>query len=153
MVNEREAASGETKSASSATSRRKVKLQILLGFLILLSGVIIGAGGTVILLRGRIIWRSPHRPKTTAEGIAKRIGDSYELSESQVRQVEAIVAKRLQAKQAMRQEMDERSASADDELLVEMRYVLSAEQFESWAREFRARRDRHRKHKGRTHGS
>ena len=71
-----------------------------------------------------------------------------------MRQVEALVAKRLQGKQTMQQEMDKRSVAADDELVAEMRTVLSAEQFKSWEQDFRARRDRHRERKEHNkHGS
>ena len=44
MVNEREVDSGDVPGASSVRRRRKVKLQMLLGVLILLSGIVIGAG-------------------------------------------------------------------------------------------------------------
>ncbi|HUT29540.1 MAG TPA: hypothetical protein VMX13_07105 [Sedimentisphaerales bacterium] len=123
--------------------RTGIIIQILVATVIFLSGVIAGSTGTVVYLKNKGILRPP-RPhyRITASEIAAEIGSDYDLSDSQIKQVEQIFEKAGQSLETLRQEFEEKMETGKRQIRTEMKQVLSPEQFERWQQDFNARHGR-----------
>ena len=126
---------------------KRIITQIFVATIIFLSGVITGAGGTVILLKSRGILRPqrpPRPPRMMASDIAKEIGAEYGLTDEQIEQVEQVFEKAGQSLETMRQDFNERMETGKQEIITGMKAILSPDKFEKWQEDFNARHDRRR---------
>ena len=121
---------------------------LLLGAVILLSGIAIGTGGTW-LLRPR--GRRPGPPPAVGAEIAARIAERCDLSDEQAEQVAGIIDRRLDELHAIGDEMATRVAVVHDALRDDMKQILTAEQFETWNTEFDRVRSRLQRFRSRHH--
>ena len=108
---------------------------ILVGLVIVASGVVIGAGATVLVVRNRLI-APPLPDEQQARAIAADLRRRYALTEDQARRVQDIMARRMAAVEAIRQESHEKTTAEHDKLRVEMKEVLTPDQFQQWEDHF-----------------
>jgi len=150
---------GETAEASGHLARRTSRQQqtwvtVLLGVVILLSGVAIGLGVGMLWLP-----KSPsdaHRPPAmVATDIARDMAKEFGLGEEQTARIREIHAKRLEAMDKIRRETVEKVLAEHDTLREQLKAELTPEQFERWDKRFVEAQKRgrfHRRGRGRGPG-
>ncbi len=137
MVEEKKNAKPVEVPRSGLRNGRWTALLVLLGAVILLCGLVIGSSGTVLVFRDKITRGGP--PFHEAGFMARQIQNTYGLSKEQARKVEDIFSNSLQAMQKIREENERKLAETRDEMLSEMKKVLTAEQYARWRAEFETR--------------
>jgi hypothetical protein len=126
---------------------RQIVAQTIMGGLILLSGVAIGTGGTVLVLKDRIIWRLPPRPpgRPDPNTIVDGWKAKYGLNEEQAQRVKEIFTRRFEAHRAQFAEMVEKAQAEREGFAAAIKEVLTPEQYEAWERDFKERGERYRR--------
>ncbi|MFW6157730.1 MAG: hypothetical protein ACOC8E_00060 [Planctomycetota bacterium] len=129
---------------------------LLLGAVILLSGMALGVGG--VLLFGPRREPAGPPPQGAAARIAARIADRCDLSDQQAADVRAAVERRLDELRAVGRDTAGRVDQIHQALCTDMKRILTSDQFEKWdasfdrvrrrVKQFHRPRDRH----GPTHG-
>jgi hypothetical protein len=116
-----------------AQARSRVWPEVLLGLVILLCGIVIGAGGTVLVGR---IFLVPGQPDRTSREIARHMSQRLDLTPDQQRQVRQIVRRHIervtQIRESGRQEAEKELALMRDDVAK----VLTPEQAQAWRTEF-----------------
>jgi uncharacterized membrane protein len=116
-----------------APPRSRVWPEVLLGLVILLCGIIIGAGGTVLVGR---VFLVPGQPDRTSREIARHVSQRLDLSPDQQKQVRQIVRQHIervnQIRESGRQEAEKELALMRDDVAK----VLTPEQAQAWRTEF-----------------
>ena len=125
---------------SKKNYRKRIIVQVFVAITIFVSGAIVGSGGTICLLKNKGILRPP---RFSSLEISKKIGAKYSLAEAQIEQVEQIFEKADQSLRALRHDLEGKMEAASQQIVAEMKLVLSSEQFEPWKIEFEARHKRH----------
>jgi hypothetical protein len=123
--------------------RRQTIIQTLVAIAIFISGIIVGGAGTIFGLKGRGLLHPSAPP--TAKHIANEIGSDYDLTQQQIKQVEAVFEKGGQFIAALRQDFDSKIEIGKETILNEMKTVLPPEKYEQWKQDFNARHHRHPK--------
>jgi uncharacterized protein YneF (UPF0154 family) len=144
MVDEKKVPELNEHSWKSQPRRRQIILQIIVGVIIFISGIVVGSGGTVALLKNRVIWIHRH-PRIEAAHIAKEIASQYGLKDEQTQRVEQIFNSRFQTRTTIRQEYEAKMETENQKLVAEMKEILSPEQFQRWNKDFEARHEQHKK--------
>ncbi len=121
---------------------KQITLWIICAVVILISGIAIGTGTTMLLIKHRIIWIG--HPHKDAAAIAKKISEKYKLSQQQTTAVEAIFEEAFQRKQLQREEMRKKRDEEAQILIAEMKDILTPQQFERWDKDFQAMKDRYK---------
>jgi hypothetical protein len=119
---------------------KQMFLRIVSAAVILASGIIIGAGGTILLVKQRVIWVG-HKHKDAAD-ITKEISEKYGLNQQQTKQVEQIIAKAFKKKKSYDEEIDQKRDADTQIIIAEMNDVLTPAQFELWNKDFQAMREK-----------
>ncbi len=136
------------------TKLSSLRLQIVVAFIIFISGTLVGFGVTTVILQNK--WDRTHRrPRFNAHEIAKDIGSKYELNDEQMQQVEEIFSKRVEAKRTLMTELREKMETEAQQVIADMNDILTPAQFEKWKKDFENKikrgpehfGPRHRKHK------
>jgi hypothetical protein len=125
--------------------RRRICLQIIIAASILFSGIVIGAGGTILLLKDKMIWKGHHGAKKTVDDIVEELRSEYNLTEEQTSKVKGIHTRAWEARETLRQDIEQKVAEEHERLIAEMKEALSPEQFEQWERDLRERMERFQK--------
>jgi hypothetical protein len=123
------------------TPRRKRWRGVLLGVVILVCGIVIGAGGTVIVVH-RALSHAIHHPEEASERASQRLRRKLDLTEEQTARVKSIIAARQQKIQALRRQWQ---PLVEDELLglrEDVAAVLEPEKAKRWRERFNGLRDR-----------
>jgi transcriptional regulator of heat shock response len=120
---------------------KQVLLRIICAVIILISGIAIGAGGTILLAKHRVIWIG-HPHKKDAAAITKKISTKYGLTQEQTKQVEQILNKAFQQRELHNKEMDKKRDADTQIIIAEMNDVLTPAQFERWNKDFQAMREK-----------
>ncbi len=123
---------------------RQILVQIIVGSIILVSGIIIGSGGTILLAKHKVIWIS-HRHKADPASIAKKISSRYGLDDRQTRQVEDIFREGFQRKELIYKQMSAKMDARRQVLVAKMKEVLSPAQFEKWHKDLQIRMEKRKK--------
>jgi len=122
---------------------KRALLWIICAAVILISGIVIGVGGTILLVRHRVIWVGhPHKDATA---IAKDISKKYGLNEQQAKQVEDIFNRAFEQKRLQWEEREKQHEQEAQLLIAEMNDVLNREQFDRWNRDFQELREKFKK--------
>lgn len=108
---------------------------ILLGSLILVCGIVIGVGGTILAGR-HIMMRFMHHPENLPGRITARIQRTLRLSEDQTQKVGVIVARHAKVIQKLRQEIHPRVTEQLDQLREEVAAELNPRQQAEWRKRF-----------------
>lgn len=131
--------------------RRQVMAQIIVGVVILVSGMAIGVGGTLVVLKDRFIWRFPPRrperpdPNRIAGMITGDWTEKYDLTEEQTQKVKELFATEFQTRRARVEKMMEADRADREQFAQAMKEILTPEQFERWEHDFRERGERYRR--------
>ena len=121
--------------------RQRTWPTMLLGAVILLCGIVIGAGATVLWFKDREPRRTFGKPPGST-AMAQHVQKVCDLTEEQTQKVEEIFGKHLREMMAMRHELQPKMASLHEQLRTDMKEVLTPEQFEKWHARFEAARKR-----------
>ncbi len=125
-------------------SRRQLLTQVVVAGVILVSGIGIGAGGTILTLKDRIVWhipspppdRPPNRGPDGGGGIVEMLRTKYSLSDEQVEKVRALFAARLEQTRTRRKQLNDAEDAERKQLIEDMKPILTTEQFEQWSTDY-----------------
>jgi EF hand len=139
---------------TSTKPHRKTRPVLLLGAVLLVSGIVIGAGGAMLLMHNRPARRG-YRSFNSSD-IAARIAKECGLDEAKTKEVEAVVERNMTDLKAIRQDVSKRMSVVHERLRADLKQVLTPEQYEKWNKHFekmrksfgmrRRRGGRHSKH-------
>ncbi len=122
-------------------NRRQIISEVTIAAVILISGIGIGTGGTVLALRDRIIWhtRSRHpddggRPKPP--NIIERWRADYALTDDQARQAQAAFDKSMETTHTFFVELDQKHKEEQKNFAAAMESILTPEQYQKWYHDF-----------------
>ncbi|MBN1788422.1 MAG: hypothetical protein JW806_08515 [Sedimentisphaerales bacterium] len=122
---------------------KKTAVWIICAAVILFSGMAIGAGATVLMVKHRIIHISRHK-HTDAAMIAEKISVKYGLNQQQKTAVEGIFEAALERKERRR---ELRRIQRDQEAQIinnAMKDVLTEQQFAQWDKDFQEKRNKYK---------
>lgn len=114
---------------------------VLLGFLILVCGMVIGGGLTTRILWKRVESNILH-PRLIPERIVEHMESSLDLSPEQTEQIREIFARSFERFDELRVEMEPLVKAELDSIREEVAAVLTPEQLEKWNRRFDRMRKR-----------
>jgi hypothetical protein len=137
MVNEPSTSNPPSGKKRVSHRRKQIYLQIIVGIIILSCGIVIGSGATLLHLKDRMIMRGPRPPLNS---IVEDIRARYDLTEEQSAQAEDILRKRQETMHTLFGEFREKIEAEFQELSMEMKEILSPEQYERWEHDFKTRR-------------
>ena len=119
--------------------RKQIYLQIIAGIIILVCGVVIGSGITLLRLKDKMIMRGPRPP---LPAIIEDIQGRYDLTREQVEKVEGVLGKRRETMHSLFEEFRQKTEAEFQKISIEMKEILSPEQYERWEKDFKFRRER-----------
>jgi hypothetical protein len=119
-------------------TRRQVLMQVLIGVVILISGMGIGTGGTILVLRDRIIWRFPQPPdrRPGPPDIVKMWQTDYGLTDDQVSQARQVLATSMATTQTFWKELQQKEQAERQKFAESMKDILTPEQYQKWENDF-----------------
>ena len=112
-------------------------VMVLVGAIIVASGVVIGAGATVLILKNCLV-TAPAAGAPAAAAIADDLRSRYDLTAEQAARVRQIMAERMEAIEAIRSAAHEKMRAEHEKLRAEMKTVLTPEQYARWSEHFDA---------------
>lgn len=130
-------------------TRQQIIAQVFVSAVILVSGVVIGSGGTILALRDRIlpartptvIEQDPNNRNPRAEGPAHEIVEkwtvTYGLTETQAQQAKETLINQFMAIHALWTKLQVAEQTEREKLAVAMKGILTEEQFARWDADFR----------------
>jgi len=146
-------------------SRRQLMMQSIVAGVILVSGVGIGAGGSILAFKGRIVprvrWMPVDPPGPEPNFIVARWKEDYGLSDKQAQQVKDILIKQFTALRTLRQTLFQAEQAEREKSAASMKKVLNPEQYVKWDQDMKERAERFERmrargprgdHKGPPHG-
>ncbi len=146
-------------------SRRQLLMQSCVAGVILVSGVGIGAGGSILAFKGRIVpkvrWMPVEPPGPEPNAIAARWKEDYGLTDKQAHQVKDILTKQFTDLRNLRQTLFQAEQTEREKSAGSMKKVLNPEQYAKWDQDMKERAARFERmrargprgdHKGPPHG-
>jgi hypothetical protein len=121
--------------AASPRRRRRVLVMVAFGMVILISGIAIGSGGTVIWMHHRMM-RAFHDPDRMEAELAARIRSELDLTDEQTARVEQVLKERRKAMDKLHEEMSPKFEAERERLRTEVAAVLNSEQARKWNEDF-----------------
>ncbi|MCX5633018.1 MAG: hypothetical protein NTW93_05025 [Phycisphaerae bacterium] len=121
---------------------KQILLRIISAAVILASGLVIGAGGTILLVKQRVIWIG-HKHKDAAD-ITKEMSEKYGLNQQQTKQVAEIFNKAFEQRKLDDEEMDKKRDADTQIIIAEMNDVLTPGQFERWNKDFQIMKEKYK---------
>jgi hypothetical protein len=122
--------------APPATSTRRTSLRVALWLVIFLSGTVVGAGTTVLVIRDQVL-TSIHHPEDMPARLARQLQRILDLDQQQAVQVERIFRQRQQALQELRRDVQPRIEREIDLAAEQVSEVLRPDQRAKWQARFR----------------
>ena len=120
-------------------SRRQLLTQFVVAGVILVSGIGIGAGGTILALQDRIVWQPPPRPTDRGgergprpPNVVEEWKTKYSLPDEQAQKVKALFDARFEAGRLRWEQLRKIEADEREQLVADMKGILTPEQFEPW---------------------
>jgi len=117
-------------------SRRQLLMQFMVAGVILVSGVGIGAGGSILAFKGRIVprvrWMPVEPPRAEPNFVVTRWKADYGLTERQAQQVTEILTKQFTDLRNLRQTLYQAEQAAREKSAASMKKVLNSEQYTKW---------------------
>ncbi len=108
---------------------------LLLGMVILLCGVVIGSGATVIILH-RVVIHAIHNPEEVPGRIARQVGKKLKLTREQTAKIKAILTDRQKALLAIRREVYPQVERELQKAKEQVAAILEPEKAKSWNERF-----------------
>ena len=137
MVNESATSIPPSGKKRLSHRHKQIYLQIIVGIVILSCGIVIGSGATLLRLKDRVIIPGPRPP---LPDIVEDIQSRYDLTQEQVEKVEDILGKGREKMHTLFEESRQKIEAEFQKISVEMKEVLSPEQYEHWENDFKSRR-------------
>jgi len=122
-------------TATPTRPKRRRWLSVLLSLVIFFSGLIVGTGGTLIVIRNVALQRI-HHPETVPDRIARQLRRKLRLDDEQTDQVRQIVAERQLAFQKIRRDVQPQIEAELDIARQQIGEVLDDDQREKWEAHF-----------------
>jgi len=119
--------------------RKQIYMQIIVGLVILFCGLVIGAGGALMQMKDRVV---PVGPRPPLDAIVGDIQARYDLTPEQTKKVEEVFGVQRKAMQTLFDQFGQKVDAEFQKLNVEMKDILSPEQYARWEQDFRNRRER-----------
>ena len=139
MVEEPKAPHSEQASCRPRRARKQKFVQVLVGLIIFISGMFVGVGGTIAVLKDKVIWMH-RRPRMDAGKIVEYMKEEYRLTDQQVPQIKQLMDKHFESGRIVRQEFQKRMETGIEQFTADMKQVLTPQQFEQWKQDFQERR-------------
>jgi hypothetical protein len=133
----------ETNIPIMMPERRAVK--VICGLIIFISGIIIGAGSTVMMVKHRMIFVDKIRKEPNE--IAAKIAGKYLLNEQQTLEVQKLMNKAFAQKRAFDAAQDKQRDDYAQVVISEMNSIMTPEQFAQWNKDFQEMRAKYKAHK------
>lgn len=121
-------------------SRSRIRA-VVLGFLILMCGIVIGSGVAFKILWDRVLYACEH-PEEMPQRITERLQKRLDLTDAQVREVRAIIARQYEVRVSIRRETRPKMEAEFETLRKEVEAVLDEEQVGRWNELYGAMRER-----------
>jgi len=124
----------------------KLVTKLLCAAVIFASGIIIGGGAAIMLVKYRLIWvdKAPHMD---ANVITNKIAVKYALTPEQIEGVREIMNRAFAHKKANDEWMDKQRDDYAQVIITEMNSVLTPEQYTRWYKDFLEMREKFKKRK------
>jgi len=117
--------------------RRQIYLQMVVGAIILFCGIVIGSGATFLHLKDRMIMR---RPRPQLPDVVEDIQSRYNLTDEQAEKVEDIFKRSRETMRNLSEESRKKIEAEFQKVSIEMKEILTPEQYEQWENDFKSRR-------------
>ena len=117
---------------------RQIFAQVVVGLIILICGIIIGSGATVLRLKGRVVM--PPGPRPPTREVVDDMAARYNLTPEQVKKVETTFEKRRETVQSIFEEFRSKSEAEFKTLSADIKKILTPEQYARWEQDFQRRR-------------
>ena len=125
----------DVKSPLGVPPKKRWWRTVLLGIVILVCGVAIGAGGTIVITRHLILHAIQH-PEEAPQRITDRVRSKLGVSDEQAAQIKAILSKRQQAIHALRRQVQPQVEEELYQAREEVAALLKPEQADKWRKRF-----------------
>jgi Spy/CpxP family protein refolding chaperone len=117
---------------------KQIFLQVFVGMIILVCGVVIGWGSAVLYMKDKMMMPPGPRPPTGE--VVEDMKARYDLTPEQAKQVEAAFGKRRESLQAVFEEFRTKSEAEFQALSADIKKILTPEQYARWEHDFKQRR-------------
>ncbi len=117
--------------ATRSTRWRRIAIRLLLSLLIFASGITVGVGSTLIVVRRGILYNI-HHPETMPERLASHLRRRIGLTDQQTGQVQQILRRRQVALQGIRRRFQPQVEHELTQLQREVAEILDSEQRDQW---------------------
>jgi Spy/CpxP family protein refolding chaperone len=117
---------------------KQIFLQVFVGMIILICGVIIGWGSAVLYMKDKMMM--PPGPRPPTREVVEDMSARYDLTPEQAKQVEAAFGKRRESLQTLFEQFRTKSESEFQKLSADIKNILTPEQYECWEQDFKRRR-------------
>lgn len=129
------------RTSLAVVPRRRTWLYVVLWLIIFGSGVVVGAGSTLWVVRNRVLYGLQH-PERAPAGLARHLQRMLDLDDTQRAQVEQIFERRQKELQKVRRAFQPEVEAQLDQVEQEVSAVLNDVQRAEWQTRFRELRDR-----------
>ncbi len=129
------------RTSLTVVPRRRTWVYVVLWLIIFGSGVVVGAGSTLWVVRNRVLYGIQH-PERAPAGLARHLQRMLDLDDAQRAQVEQIFERRQKELQKVRRTFQPEVEAQLDQVEQEVSAVLNDEQRTEWQTRFRELRNR-----------
>jgi hypothetical protein len=140
---------GPAPRARPPYTRRQVVSQVAIAAVILVSGIGIGTGGTILVMKDRIMWRPPfrsnggdRRPPIDPIEMWKT---EYGLTDDQARQAKEAFAASWASTRKIFEETGQKMEAEQGKFAESIKAIFTPDQYEKWEQDFKARAERMRR--------
>ncbi|MCX5643169.1 MAG: hypothetical protein NTZ17_00545 [Phycisphaerae bacterium] len=124
-------------------NRRQLLMQAVVAVVILVSGIGIGAGGTILALKNRLVPRlrlpPPSPPGMEPNVLVERWKGEYGLSDKQAQQAKDTLTKQFAATRELWQKFTQAEQSEREKFATAIKKILTPEQFTKWDEDLKKR--------------
>jgi hypothetical protein len=122
-------------SPAAPPPRRRWWLRLILVLVIFVSGVLVGTGGTVLVIRNRVLTVVRH-PEQMPQRMVNRLRWPLGLSDEQAVELEQVFERRQESLQRLRRRFQPELEAELDQIEAEVADVLDEEQQQRWQEYF-----------------
>ncbi|MBN2317192.1 MAG: hypothetical protein JXM79_24920 [Sedimentisphaerales bacterium] len=119
---------------------RQAVVQVVVGMVILICGVIIGSGAAVLVYKKKLQPSPGGGPLPPIEAVISDMKARYDLTEEQAKKVETTFSKRRETLRTLFDEFRTKSEAEFKKLTADIKKILTPEQFVHWEQDFNRRR-------------
>jgi Spy/CpxP family protein refolding chaperone len=117
---------------------KQIFLQVFVGMVILLCGIVIGWGSAVLYMKDKMMM--PPGPRPPTREVVEDMAARYDLTPEQAKQVEAAFGKSRESLQTLFEQFRTKSEAEFQALSADMKKILTPEQYGRWEHDFEQRR-------------